>query len=61
MIDQGKKENVYIIVRCREGLNLIEWSKYDMQMPQEILDIVLSYIAGDRSLDAIKKYRQINS
>lgn len=61
MIDEGKRENAYCIIRCRDGLNSIEWAKYELQMPQEILNIMLTYIAGDRTLAAIKKYRSMNT
>eukprot|EP01084_Bolivina_argentea_P048815 89868_1 len=59
MIDEGKRENAYNVIRCRDGLNLIEWKKYDMEMPQEILTIIITYVAGDKTLKAIKKYRSL--
>ena len=61
MIDEGKRENAYNVIRSRDGLNSIEWDKYDLEMPTEILIIIVTYIAGDTTLKAIKQYRSMNT
>eukprot|EP01084_Bolivina_argentea_P203590 347681_1 len=60
IIDEGMRNHAYIIVTCRDALFRFDWkNNYGFHLNDNLLVIIITFIAGDNTFNAIKQMKTI--